>query len=594
MKKIHIALAVIVTVTLFSCVQEKSFEQTPVGENTIAFVLQTGTSTRADFNPTTKGITVPVGQTEDGRTIYLEETITDLSQVAPETRGTPIYTENVGKLYSSNLDVHASVASFNAVYECMDKSLTYDHDKNDHDKGLGWRYQHQYAGDPWNGITSPVDFYLSIPDNMTSYGVTWDTNAPYADGKFKFSYTSKTTAAEQQDLIFGVAPQLTKEIHKAALPNGYPVLFQHALTAVKFAINNPATERASKGIVVTGISFTGLKNTGTCEVSPNATGTNKKVDWKTASANPTTNVISQTFTDAENDITYTDGLFPESFGVNNNTGAELNKADASYTFWLIPQTIPNDSPVVLTISYTINGASETKEIHLKDLFTQGVTWEAGQLRTYTFKLDDVNVKIDDTVTIKGEASNAYSTSVKNGVTITNTGNTDAFIRAALVGQWWNKKQGSDQNKPEIVFGFTDAVGRLDVVESWYEDQFVSTTTPAKHGTFVGLPGYKGADAFKPDSQGSTDGWVLCIDNYYYYTKPVPANQTTSALFDSYTLGTPPTPTYGGRVWSSNDIYFTLEVATQAISANNLDGSHKVWDAAWEDATTVKPVQKTNN
>lgn len=172
MKKIHIALAVIVTVTLFSCVQEKSFEQTPVGENTIAFVLQTGTSTRADFNPTTKGITVPVGQTEDGRTIYLEETITDLSQVAPETRGTPIYTENVGKLYSSNLDVHASVASFNAVYECMDKSLTYDHDKNDHDKGLGWRYQHQYAGDPWNGITSPVDFYLSIPDNMTSYGVT--------------------------------------------------------------------------------------------------------------------------------------------------------------------------------------------------------------------------------------------------------------------------------------------------------------------------------------------------------------------------------------------------------------------------------------
>ena len=599
MKKIHIALAVLATVTLFSCVQEKSFEQTPVGENTIAFVLQTGTSTRAEYNPVSNGINIPVGKTDNGRTLYLEETITDLSYVSPATRGTPIYTENVGQLYANNLNVHASVNAFNAVFECMDEELTYDHVKDDPSQGLGWRYMHRYDSDPWNGVTTPVDFYLSIPDNMTN--VSMDATAPYANGKFKFAYTSPTTATAQQDIIFGVAMQLTKKDHNDALPNGYPVLFQHALTAVKFAIATDSDDTA----VITNVAFTGLKNTGTCIVDPSATGTSPKVDWVTPDWADTdaTNVISQDFASTEQATTYTDGLFPDSFTVNNNQATELNTATASKTFWLIPQSFEG-SNAQLTITYKYNGSNTpiTKVINLGEVFktvtgtgnsqeTTYVEWKAGELRTYTLKVDEVNLKIEDDVKIPNtaKADNAFATAYKDNVTITNTGNTDAFIRASIVGQWWNKN--APEKKPEIVFGFTDAVGHLDIVESWYEDQFVSEAT-GTHGVFEGLPGYKGDPSFKADEDDANFGWVLCDDDYYYYTKPVAPDGTTSALFDKYTVKTPPHHvTSGGKVWSYKDIYFTLEIATQAIAANNIDGTHKAWDVAWQEATGKKPAQK---
>ena len=45
MKKIYVAMAVLGTVLLSSCVQEKNFKHIKVGENELAFVMQ-GVSTR--------------------------------------------------------------------------------------------------------------------------------------------------------------------------------------------------------------------------------------------------------------------------------------------------------------------------------------------------------------------------------------------------------------------------------------------------------------------------------------------------------------------------------------------------------------------
>ena len=48
MKKIYIAMAVLGTVALNSCVREKSFSDITVGENEIAFVLQNASTRSAE------------------------------------------------------------------------------------------------------------------------------------------------------------------------------------------------------------------------------------------------------------------------------------------------------------------------------------------------------------------------------------------------------------------------------------------------------------------------------------------------------------------------------------------------------------------
>lgn len=583
MKKIHIVLAVLAIAALTSCMQEKSFNGVPVGKGDVAFVLRSGPSTRAaDLdNPVTKGINVPIGRVGN-MNLYLEETITDLDYAAPETRGVPVFTENVGKLYADKLFVHAVGGGFgDAVFG------------TDGMAGDGWRYSHHYGDkDPWPD--GNVNFYLRIPSDMT--GVTFNSDSYAAGAKTIFTYTSPLTAETQQDIIF-TSVTLDKATHDSKLPDGYPVTFYHALTAVKFAIANSATE--AQNIRVTSISFTGLENTGTCTVDPSA---DVKVKWSDTDATTTStgedegaethpNVIEQTFTtddfvefSAENNPDFGSSFFNAKTDKQN-----VNTQTASKTFWLIPQKFAG-STAVLRISYTFNGNEEYLDINMGQLMAD-VEWKPGQLRTYSIKLDEVNVKIEDTVTIPETASadNGYSGSYKEAVTITNTGNTEAFIRAAIVGQWLDP----DGNP---VFGFTDKVNNLYLVESWYEDQFVNETFDAEtsHGQFEGLPGYKGAATFKADEEGD-GGWQLCKDGYYYYTKIVkPGDATGSPLFDKYTTLKAPEAELAGKVLETAEMYFTLEISTQAITAVKMDGyegSRYTWKEAWKNAIGTEPVEK---
>ena len=147
-------------------------------------------------------------------------------------------------------------------------------------------------------------------------------------------------------------------------------------------------------------------------------------------------------------------------------------------------------------------------------------------------------------------------SVKDDVQIQNTGNVEAFIRAAIVGQW-RDLEGN------LIFGFTDKITDLYLVESWYEDQFVNKDR--KHGEFVNLAGY--------DQPNSYNGWVYNPnDGYYYYTASVQPGDPTNSLFDSYTVKEIPKAQMGGIPLTSAQMYFTLEIATQAISARTSNGT----------------------
>ena len=591
MKKIYFALAVLATAALTSCQEEKSFNGVPIGKGDVAFVMQSGSSTRsADLgSPVTKGINVPIGRVGN-MNIYLEETITDLDYVTPETRGVPVFTENVGTLYANKLFVHGGGDFGDATFQ------------TDGTTENGWRFSHHYGDkDPWPENGSAVKFHLRMPSDMT--GVTFGENA-YTDGvKTTFTYTSPATAEAQADIIF-TGIELDKATHDQNLPNGTPVTFYHALTAVKFALANTADE--VENIQVTNISFTGLKNTGTCTVDPSAT---VHATWTNTSATTTTtgegeqavtkpNVIQQDFNEGDlvefnstNNPDFGSTFFNPAKPATETTPAtpgsdtqNINTQTASKTFWLIPQKFDANNGAVLRISYKYNDNPEYIDLALNDIL-KDVEWKAGQLRTYRIRLDEVNVKIEDTVTLAGNAANGYTGSTKTNVVITNTGNTDAYIRAAIVGQWLDSN-----NDP--VFGFTDDINNLYLVESWYEDQFVNGA--AKHGEFTGLPGYKNG------ANPNANGWVLCTDGYYYYMTVVkpeataedPADAICKPLFTKYQLKTKPQAVeIAGEVLDEASMHFELEVATQAVSAKDIYGNTLSWQKAWERALGEEPVQK---
>ena len=586
MKK-YLFIAAVAALALVSCQQEKDINvnKVPVGENNVSFVLQSGAPTRSGevVSPVRKGFFVELGQVDD-QAIYLEETITDLGYSEPETKGTPLYTENLGYLYRDKMSVHTSTyTAGDVVYQQISEDNLSD--------GKYWCYGYDYPTDIWQGENNAVDFAFRMPSSMTSSGVS---NLSFTGNATTFDYTSPTTAKETQDIVFGGVTKTFKEYHSDyAKYGGTKVKLFHALTGVKFAIANKKVkvgnvEKLEYDIQITKITFTGLDNKGTCTFTPGSTGLEGEIEWTTTSVATGGSVISQTF-DPGDLVDYdkaTDGNhFAESY-FDGGTKQNINDAKASKTFWLIPQVIDEDSEATLTINFTMNGKEQEMTINMSALHSSN--WLPAQIRTYTFKIDEVNVKIDDTVTLDGDADDGYEGSVKSGVTITNTGNCEAFIRASIVGQWMNDTvdaEGNPQSNP--IFGFTDKVNGLHEVPSWYQDQFVSTAADGEHGKFVGLPGYKGGD-------NPLNDWQLCDDGYYYYMKPVKRDEATgSPLFTSYTVGKMPMPDLAGAEVEHANMHFELEISTQAIAANKINGLPEEWDVAWEKATGKKPVKKTN-
>lgn len=598
MKKIYIALAVLGTALLSSCIQEKSFKDANIGENDIVITLQGAPATRtSEMGLVQKGATIELAASEDGHNIFLEETIEDLNSAwAPATKGTPAYTENLGVLYKNNMGVYASGLG-DATYETMDDDVYAR--KEGYGTGEGWRYNHSYDSDPW--VAGNHDFYFRMP--VKANGVDSLKYGKSNDGlTITFQYTSPTKAADQQDIIFA-ARNIGKDEYLASLPNGAPVLFNHALSGVKFAIANPDEA------MITSVVFTGLKGSGTCTITPSGETNNSDtdvhssataVDWGT----PT--VVSGAKYTATFDkvVNYNTGKFakngkyPDSFkGAGSAMTNNLNDADATQTFWFIPQAMTDK--VKLHIVYTYgegdNKVDGEADIDFgKELLKHNANtyWYAGQLRTYTIRVDEVNVKIEDNVSISGNENNGYTGSEKSGVVITNTGNTDVYIRAAMIGQWLDKSGNP-------VFGFTDrTAGEVVEVASWYEDQF-GTNPQYSHGEFTGLDGYKGFDS---------SFWEKGSDGYYYYKYVVPANGGTipgayktvnggaatdvagpttdetkdaQRLFASYKVKNAPDAQVADQ---RQVIIFTLEIATQAISAKKLDGTYyETYTQAWEHA-----------
>ena len=575
MKK-QIVWAALAAVALTSCQEEKDFQNAEKLEKGVSIIMQGGASTRSSESTETaarEGVSIELGKI-GGQTLYLEETVVDLNNIAPETKGTPVFTENLGHLYRDKVLVHTvrgtfkDDSNFDAVGDQMYNNA--------------WRYSHEYSVDIWDPKTADVEFYVHAPSDMTAATHGVSNVSGYNNGSFSFSYTSPATATDQQDIVFGWAKANYSQYRAAYdAQGGLRIKLYHALSGIKFAIANDLTDRTKNSIQVTGISLFDLDNTGTCTVTDGG----ESISWE--SSNIATDTLSQAI--SPNDLVDFDKNTDKNhFGktyFDGGTSQNLNDAKATKTFWVIPQSL-NGSAAVLRINYTMNNRAEYLDINLGTAIPS-TTWGEGELRTYTLRLDEVKVKIEDSVDIKtatehietdwGEEDiTTFKGSTKQNVVITNTSNTDAYIRAAIIGQW--RTPSGDP-----VFGYTDFTEGVQLVDSWYMDQFVTVppaTKPAeKQGKFSGLPGAN---------------WVKGDDGFYYYTLPVapgkklgtaPQGATDAAdyvgepLFTKYEILSTPAAAIAGDI---QDIHFTLEIAVQAISTNKLVNGTKYSDyqEAW--------------
>lgn len=638
MKKSYIAMTVLATVSMVACQQEKSFDElTPIGENGIAFALQSISTRSTDENPTAvKGITIPLDSQVNGESFYLEETIENLNPVSPATKGTPAYTVNVGKLYPT-MGVYAANLG-DATFEVMDM---YDHKgdpsdpkapttaKPETDKGDGWRYHHNYSSNPWPDEITDVNFFLRMPASDDGFVVPEEGDViTYSDEKktISFDYISEVKGEDQNDILFAQST-LSKKEHDKYLPNGAPVLMYHALTGVKFRIGNNNT--GSTKTIITKVRFKGLKDQGHCEISFNesiATYTwtpafNGKVfeqeftnpDYQTATEE---NPDFDTKTNPDGTVSYgsNEGDVATFNGTSWVTAAadhNLNDENGSMTFWFIPQEIEDN--VTLEVTFCVKtpdtagktgGGLVTHTIDFGKQLNKGrankVKWEAGQLRTYTLEPKEVDVEIFDSM--KGMT--------KSGLHVTNTGNVDEYVRMLLIGNWYGWTDETTYNnyqaattradsikyQPTILVGYqnenpvktTDSETGQEIVSDPMVEPWYRKTAPYSNGfdnTFSGgAPNHSAGNA-----------WVKGTGSYFYYPYKIGAGEQldsqTQALFKSYSLENITIPTIwipslsGGRIQAIG-VHLVLNCVIQAIGADGYDDddeNNNFWKA-WSDAT----------
>ena len=580
MKRFKIALAVIAALAAVSCQKEKDVDGGAVinKETDVVFVLKGAPQTKSSEGKEVISTNVyPVTVKDTEEQFYLEESIEYLDDLAaPSTKATPAYTENVGTLYE-DMKVYAAGNFGTQTYASM----------NSKDSDAGWRYNYTYATSPWpESEDTPVDFYLTMP--ATQKGVTGSYTYGKTNGNhtISFSYTSPTTTADQQDILFA-ARSASKQDYLNSLPAGIPVLFHHALTAVKFRIvNNDEVTKGKEGrtqTYITKVTLNGLKNKGNCVVTPRqekdygyadnrtgdySSGDGSTVVW-TIDDNSTAS-FSQEYTEAQNITEFNSGNSsdkPESFyaAANDNN---LNDAAATMTFWFIPQDMTDD--VTMEVEFHVwdgskNQETKTLTVNFGKIAKENTltsSWKAGELRTFSLKPNTVDVDITDDM-------KEY---VKSNVVIKNTGNVHMYVRANIIANWVGQPTlDAEGNLGEetILMGYADTTGTA-TTKPW-NDKDGQTS----YGKFENLPG---------------ENWVQ-HDKYYYYTNPIGPGAyvpSTNPLFKSYTVGESPAywiaDMWGTRRKAKN-VHLVMDIMVQSIEAPmNADGTAaKTYEEAWKDA-----------
>ncbi len=562
--------ALAAALALSSCNTDfREHDPTPkvIDSNTLAFTLkENGPETRSgsDVLTAVTGVTIPLGEPVGGYGLFLEETVTTLGTACmdPETKGTPVYTENFSEMFDGKFYGLAYSAPGGTLSETP--AIPDGAFENDGDAWV-----RKFASDPF-GDNDELYFFMRAPETMTGMGAPLYSLDDDGKTVVEFDYTVPLNAADQQDILFTGRP-----VTKSEAGEEIPVLFHHALTGVKFATDNDNSGGAKT--YITKIEFPqALFRSAHIKVTSSLENGRRVDDPDTHSSSSTGVVVVDNPRQLSDDEVFTleleesdivdfepggkfenKGGYAGSFAAAGNE-SNLNDADATKTFWFIPQQM--DADVVMDVTFhVVSGGKDsgpvTRRIEFGKALTNSVFWKAGEIRTYTLKAGLMDVDIEDRV----------SGFEKTDVVISNTGNIDSFIRAHIVANWYGNA-GGDYG---IALGYRSGTGS-GFVPAWKMDD--TLTGDNYGGVFTGLPG---AD------------WEY-KDGFFYYTKRVPAGHSIpSALFSRYVLdtsqaGVPPDIYYLDRKAGKRpftDLELVMEIPVQAVDARDYTDYRDAWGAA---------------
>ena len=285
-----------------------------------------------------------------------------------------------------------------------------------------------------------------------------------------------TSAVEQPDMLFAISP------NRKQADGPVEMDFYHALSALQFSVGS-----VPGNLKIESVTFTDVYSSGNCTYTRQ--GDALEFEWSFGSGD-----IRKEYTQTFAKNLFTDGNIPLEEDTAINT--------AEQTFMMIPQTIADDTRLIIVISF--EGRKYTIDKQLKLMTPK---WNPGKL--YTFRISspqEVEVQVTDEVVMDG----IYP--VKQNLQIKNTGIADAYVRVAITGSW--------------VVDHATAQGTANhlIIADWK-----NSGDPTDDGVF------NWASSQPTKETTNSNLWRLGSDGYYYYMKKTVPGETLKPLFESYKL-----------------------------------------------------------
>ena len=542
-----ILLASLFIVLLSSCKNDEVSGRADIPETAVSFVIGGDqTTTKSAANAGTIN-TIEFLEEPEIEGLILTETVTDIDDyyfpAEVITKGTPIYTENFDEILGE--------FTGNAyIPENTGKAYSDSDIQGGKDADFGLIDTRTYYHDYKSALTWPSDgsgllFFLKANQSDAVSDVTYyapGTKAPL--GSIHFNYTSPSgtnaDAEAQNDILF------TSQLINKEESDDNRILFYHALTGVKFQNGNVAD--GEQKIFIRKVELNGIVGSGSCIITPNYTAkknTSAGNNESNAKTTPTdvsksaqcslwepgeaTGKFSQTFSGLVQEYGGK-GTVPDSFEQASNgdwtSVNNLNKADFSQTFMMIPQELGDNATATVYYSFTDGNSTNTK-VFKSTASLKGQVWKAGELHTYTLNINGLQVEITDKVDKR----------VKSEIVTRNSGTTIAYLRCALASNWVYDDPDTKEN----------------------ENVIVAANDALKTGEFIGDSG----------KSGLCSNWLIGSDGYLYYTKPVlPGNSTIYPVFTRY---------YAPEKTPYKDSHLEINIALQGVQFNE---SQSMVEKAW--------------
>lgn len=234
-------------------------------------------------------------------------------------------------------------------------------------------YAPKVSGNTPNYYWPSQDYKLSL-FGYSPYGIEVLSIEKDANNIPRLHYRVPSSVASQYDVLVA-----SKEVEGGQFSSPYPLMFNHALTAVQFAVGNMAPCEVVK-IEVTGVYGEGVYN---FPKSSSTDDVEKVGGWTTIGNRNATYTIEPAY--------QTTGTGDNAALVITGTDSNGNSRKTDLTMLMIPQKLSDDARLAVTLRFTDKYTQEkTDVVYIANIGNFEKDWNPGCTVTYTLQTSDLN------------------------------------------------------------------------------------------------------------------------------------------------------------------------------------------------------------